>query len=150
MIRKLIGILLIAGIIAVILFLALLNPHETWQLSYSVQQFLIKLFHQNHQYLPRWVSDLRWLRIIAHIPIYFILGLIVRVFLFRGGTSALVCFGVSLLEETLKFFLPTREFGWIDLGFDALGYLFGVLLIELYSRWHKGRYKRRDRLDLSS
>ena len=48
--------------------------------------------------------------------------------------SIAICFGVSLLDQTVKIFIPGREFDWTDLPLDFFGYTVGSCLILLVYR----------------
>ena len=82
----------------------------------------------------RWTMDMHWFRTLLHLPLYFLLGCVagysVRIFWKAVG----ICGAAALADETLKIFLPTREFQAIDLGFDAIGFLIGIGIVFLLRR----------------
>ncbi len=43
-----------------------------------------------------------------------------------------VCSIIAMADETLKFFLPTREFEARDIILDAIGFLVGIGLVSFY------------------
>ncbi len=40
-----------------------------------------------------------------------------------------ICAIVAIADEMLKIFLPTREFGAVDLIFDTVGFLLGIAIV---------------------
>ena len=68
-----------------------------------------------------------------HLIEYFVLGVVIAVF-FKAMTwspwiagIAGCCFGLA--EETIKIFLPTREFGSVDLIKDFIGVWVAVAIV---------------------
>ena len=118
-----IKIILLIVVLLLILYLTLQSPEQTWALTNAVQSFLLHLFPEGTA--PNWITDGKLLRHAAHIPEYFLLGLaLCAVFANKKhGLLLALLFGLlaGLADETLKIFLPTREFSLNDLIFDAIG-----------------------------
>ena len=124
--KKLITGILLILVLLMVLFLALQGPKETTDLSNSVRQWFMKLGYKGTSVQFR--SD-------VHPIEYFIVGFAVILFCKTMGWKpwigliAACLFG--LLEETVKIFLPTREFGPADVlkDFIGAGIAFGVIMI---------------------
>ena len=125
--KKLITGILLILVLLMVLFLALQGPKETTDLSNSVQQWFMKLGYKGTS--SQFRSD-------VHLIEYFFVGLAVILFCKAMGwkpwigLAAACVFG--LLEETMKIFLPTREFGPADVLKDFLGagIAFGVMMLH--------------------
>ncbi len=76
-----------------------------------------------------WSVDLHWFRTLLHVPLYFALGMMAYFTFPRFWLSSMICTIVALADETLKIFLPTREFEVRDLGFDIIGFLLGIAMM---------------------
>ena len=127
-----IKIILLIIVLFLILFLTLQSPEQTWALTHTVQNFLLCLFPDGT--VPNWITDGKLFRHAAHIPEYFLLGLaLCAVFTpHKHGLWFTVAFGllIGLCDETLKHFLPTRDFSARDLAFDAIGIVLAAALWE--------------------
>ena len=73
------------------------------------------------------------LRSLAHIPLYFGLGVLCACFMnsMKWSTciAVIVGFIVGVLDETVKILLPTREFDIGDVMKDIIGVCIGVIVI---------------------
>ena len=127
-----IKIVLLIAVLLLILYLTLQSPEQTWALTHAVQSFLLRLFQDGTA--PNWITDGKLLRHAAHIPEFFLLGLaLCAVFTpHKHGLWLAIAIGllISLCDETLKNFLPTREFSIRDLAFDAIGIVLAAALWE--------------------
>ncbi len=137
--RKLIWMfpLLICGII---FYLSLQNPEDTLSVSYYVQ----KTVEESIKEKPTnpdvsWIYNIAKFRKLAHIPEYFALGSTMMLAILVDAErkkyaffmSAISCSLISILDQTIKFFLSGREFDLTDIGFDFIGYLCGTFLIGM-------------------
>ena len=99
-----------------VMFFTLQDAESTTSLSEAVRHWL-----ENHGV----IMESHALRSNIHILEYFILGLAVLLFgasrKWKITTSILVCVAIALFDETLKNWLPTREFDVIDLMKDFVG-----------------------------
>ncbi len=124
-IKRLLPIIIVFALIG---FLTLQSPEDTLRLSYGMQNIFLALFPNAS---GRWAFDMHWFRTLLHLPLYFLLGGIVSFAVPKFWKAAGICFAVALADETLKIFLPTREFGATDLAFDAIGFLLGIGIVTL-------------------
>ena len=122
--------------VSALLYLTLQSPNDTTELSNGFQRWVLSLWPKGQA--PEWAKDSHLIRSLAHIPEYFILGCC---FFFgfhftttRAGLWAVVtCSGFGLLDEGLKYLLPTREFDLGDWCLDLLGILLAVGIMALIS-----------------
>ena len=124
--KKIIAGLLLVVILAGVLFLALQGPKETTELSENVRKWFLKLGYRGTA--KQFRSDF-------HLIEYFIVGLALMFYACAAHIrlwKALIagCF-IGLLEETLKIFLPTREFSATDWLKDCIGVAAAFLLVVL-------------------
>ena len=126
MTKKIITGALLLFILSAVLFLALQGPQDTTGLSQAFYQKAKALgYRGTHE---QFRSDI-------HLPEYFLVALAAILFCKAMGWSPWIgaagacLFG--LMEETLKIFLPTREFGPRDLLMDVLGAALALTLILL-------------------
>ena len=136
---------LAALVLLTIFALTLQTPSQTMAESSRVQEWLIEFF-ERMGHAPAWIYDMHEVRSRAHIPEYFALAaalfLALRSSTARLRLSAALSFIISsltgLLDETLKIFLPTREFDGRDFLFDVLGsFAAAALMFTLVSLFKK-------------
>ncbi len=132
----------IAIMLIVIILGTTQSPSETISASRGLQD-LCKEIIPNAS--GRWATDMHWFRSLLHLPLYFMLGIIVAFSFSKVWVSVGVCSIIALADETLKIFLPTREFEVRDIIFDAIGFLVGIGLVAL-CRWIGSKRKNRDLL----
>ncbi len=127
-------------VLAIIIYLTCQSPEDTWRVSSGLRDFFMKILPNAY---GRWTTDMHWFRSLLHLPMYFVLGAFVQISIATYKKSVLICSCISLVDETLKVFLPTREFEIRDLGFDAVGYIIGILIVALFSYCITGICKKR-------
>lgn len=127
-VKRLLPVIIMLILIA---FLTLQSPEETLSLSGGMQRFLKALFPDA---TGRWTIDMHWFRTLLHLPLYFLLGIVVCLKVPKFWRAVGICSIVALADEIFKIFLPTREFGALDLIFDAIGFLAGISLVMII-RW---------------
>ena len=122
--KKIAASVLLLLVLASVLFLTLQGPVETNDLSNRVRKIFKNLGYKGTNQQFR--SDF-------HLIEYFIVGLASILFCRTMGwkiwVGAMLAVVVGLLEETLKIFLPTREFGKIDLIKDCIGALIAAVIV---------------------
>lgn len=122
-IRIILGAVLAAVVIAV-LFLTFQGPQETFSLSESVRSWFLKLGYKRGPLEFR--SDF-------HLVEYFVIGLVLAIFgkasKWKMWIPGVIGCVFGLIDETIKIFLPTREFSGIDLIKDFIGVWVAVILI---------------------
>ncbi len=113
--KKMSAVFLVLAI-GMVVFFTFQAPKASYDLSMSVKDWLV-----GHG------MDIEYsaLRTNAHLVEYFILGLALSLFAKNRGYKWWVPFaagcGMGLLDETVKVFLPGREFGRGDLIRDIVG-----------------------------
>lgn len=126
-IAKIICGIIVLAMIAGILYLTFQSPEQTTQLSETVRIWLKNL---------GWEMTPKEIRSKVHIPIYFLLGIVIFLFghamKWKWYVSVLLAISIALLDEGIKVFLSTREFDLMDLLNDFLGIGISSLLIGLF------------------
>ena len=125
------GILLVIVLVSILL-LTLQDPEGTVRLSETIRLQLEKIGFQ---------SDFHSFRSNAHLPVYFILGIVLGLFGRSCGwrwwiVAALGC-GFGLLDEGIKVLLPTREFDAVDLLKDWIGIGLGTAAVWMLTKGKK-------------
>ena len=112
---------------------------------------ILLLTVQSHQGTVRFSEGLRlWLerfefhsgfhsfRSNAHIILYFLFGFVLCLYGRERGWNwwiiLLLGCAVGLIDESIKFFLPTREFDVVDLAKDWIGVAMATFIIWLLKR----------------
>ena len=118
----------------VIFSLTFQSPAGTSELSKWFQEFLLGLFGEGNA--PAWLYDMHWVRSYAHIPLYFALSLslymALRASLPEGRLVKAMVLAilfsslVGLFDESIKEFLPMREFDIVDWGLDVAASVVGA------------------------
>lgn len=131
------GIIVIA-MIAGIFYLTFQSPQQTTKLSETVRI---------------WLKDRGWemtpkqIRSNVHIPMYFLLGLVIfffgRTMRWKWFFSLFNAMAIALLDEGIKVILPTREFDCRDLMKDFLGISGSWLLMGVFMLIKKVYLKRK-------
>ena len=140
-IKKVIIWLPTAFIIIIILALTFQSPEKTGTLSMGVQEAVVSTVSnvgvERKKLIQCWWYDFNNFRRLAHIVEYFPLGISVvipfRIVCKKKSVrfSFLVCALVSLIDQSLKGILPTREFDVKDIVLDLIGYAMGILLTAI-------------------
>ena len=143
--KKVFSLTVLGLSVILILSLTLQSNKGTGALTNSALQVVIssaeKTGMSREEVLAQWWANPDFIRKLAHIPEYFILGF-ASLFVFRFlkiknciNKSFVFCLCLSILDQTIKGILPTREFDITDLPIDFLGYGIGifsaVLLISI-------------------
>lgn len=128
---------LLLATLAGIFLLAQQSTKETSDLTWRVEQLLVRIIPPTGTGSagePTWLG--LTIRRLAHVVEYAVLGLIASlvVMQFAGITgraaayAATICFAASLADELHKVFVPGRHFDAHDLVLDAVGYLLAMIL----------------------
>ena len=118
-------------ILSAILILTLQSPAGSQGVSSFVQSIVLRIVD-----MP-WIHNMKLFRTVLHAPLYLLLGLALAILEKKFWKSIGIGFLIALADETLKIFLPTREFGALDLAFDAVGLIIGVGLVWLVRKLSK-------------
>ena len=125
------GLILVA-VIALVFFLTFQGPRETISLSEMVRAWAIRLGYNGDPLKFR--SDF-------HIVEYFVVGIASAIFAkgmnWRAWIPGIFASTIGLLDETIKIFLPTREFSGIDLLKDFCTVWAAILVVSLISNLMK-------------
>ena len=112
-------------VLLTVLFLTFQGPEDTVSLSEKVRSIAVNLGYTGS--LKQFRSDI-------HMVEYFGVGLAVALFFHVMGwkkwIGAVVAAIFGLIDETIKIYLPTREFGVMDLVKDVVGVgvAFGIVM----------------------
>lgn len=132
--KKTIYSVLLASVITSIFLLSFQSASGTVRLSENVRHWFEHLGLR---------SDFHSFRSNAHLVEYFALGVVLTLFGIefglKGNLILILGFSVGLLDETVKLFLPTREFEIIDLLKDCIGVIVAFYVVEII---HRMRYRK--------
>jgi len=126
-VSKKLSVVFLVLAIGMVVFFTLQAPKASYDLSMSVKDWLA-----GHG------MDIEYgaLRTNAHLVEYFILGLALSLFAKNRGYKWWIPFtagcGMGLLDETVKMFLPGREFGSRDILRDFVGVAVAVLIVTFH------------------
>ncbi len=126
--RIIVVVLPILAVVGGIFFLTFQSPEDTTMVSRTAHDVIVKYFQEGFM---REIADSQKFRTILHGPLYFLLGIVVRICVKRFWPAVGICAAVGLADETIKIFLPTREFDIIDFGVDIIGFMIGIGLVSL-------------------
>lgn len=122
--KKIAASILLVLVLASVLFLALQGPTETNDLSNKVRRFFTSLGYKGNN---------RQFRSDFHLIEYFAVGIASILFCRAMGWKIWIGLVITclfgFLEETLKIFLPTREFGVVDFVKDCIGALIASVIV---------------------
>lgn len=75
-----------------------------------------------------WWNDSSNFRKLGHVIEFFALGAIAFLTVKHMRISLVICACVSLIDQTIKIFVPVRHFDANDLLFDAIGYVIPIII----------------------
>ncbi len=146
---KVLSTVFLASVIFIIFYLTFQSHDSTLELSEGLRNVFSEEFMPEEETAEEveqpWWNDLGHFRKLAHIPEYGLLGVAAAFFYYCHFDtyvhlgSFLFCMAVSLLDQTVKEFLPTRYFDASDLPLDFTGYVLGILFVTLvydFLRYH--------------
>ena len=125
--------------IAGILLLTTQNIHDNAMLSEGFRRLLVKIYDcLGLDSSSAWWNDQLAVRRLGHVIEYGLLGIASAVAVYDDrhrlrsvGMALLICLAVSMIDQCVKIFVPVRHFDVVDIGFDAVGAVIGVLLITV-------------------
>lgn len=123
--------------VCIIFFLTFQSQPDTSAISGKFQSILESLFGIGN--VPLWVESMSFLRAFAHIPLYLFLGISAyasfRLYGLTIKRTIVIAFLLSscigLFDESIKIFIPGREFDLVDWVLDVAGILSGIILASL-------------------
>ena len=125
--------------IAVIFFLTFQSQPDTSEISGKFQSILAGIFGEG--YIPEWVKSMSFLRAFAHVPLYLFLSLSSFASFYLYGVafgrslliSLILSSCVGLADESIKIYIPGREFDLVDWTLDVAGIISGLCIILMIS-----------------
>lgn len=75
-----------------------------------------------------WWNSGAGIRLVGHVIEYFALGLVVGIAVKWKIVGLIVCMAISLIDQTVKIFIPARHFDWGDIPFDIIGFCCGLAI----------------------
>lgn len=130
MIRKIVSYIIIVIAIGIILYLTLMKLDDSVILSELVRSFMNNICSKlGFNTSSEWWNSASNIRLIGHVIEYFVLGLAVGIAIKRKIVAVIVCMSVSLLDQSLKIFIPARHFDKSDIPFDVIGFCCGLFII---------------------
>lgn len=138
----------IFGIISITIMIVIFSfSNQNGETSYGVSSFVLDILKNinidNH--IPLINNSANYtLRKIAHITLYFILGIFVScstLFIKKNGKgyhifgiSSIICFMYACLDEFHQTFINGRTGQFKDVGYDAIGFASAILLVILINK----------------
>ncbi len=156
-IYKAISLILIILLMAFIFSLSAENASVSTNTSLSVTTKVLSLIYDGFEYLTKQEQTKlvaafdKTVRTIAHFSEYALLSFLFTINLSlyklreikKAALALSGCFIFSVFDEIHQIFVPGRSFQLIDLFFDFLGALTGLLVFHLISIFFSKRKKRR-------
>ncbi len=128
--KRVLGFIPVVIVVELILFLTLQSIQETVFLSESFRRWLISLCGRFGFYeAGKWLDSSIIIRRIGHVIEYFVLGIAAAISLKRKRYALLFCLCISVADQIIKIYVPGRHFDWMDLMFDAMGYVIGLSVV---------------------
>ena len=115
-----------------ILFLTTQNIQDNAKISEGFREGLIKLCDEiGIDNRGAWWNDKLAVRKLGHILEYGLLGLASGVAFCDSHRLSVVkavglCLIISIIDQTIKIFVPVRHFDIVDIGFDLIGAVIGI------------------------
>ena len=149
-VHKFLPFIFVIFAVSVIFFLTFQSRPDTSELSGKFQSILASLF--GYENIPAWVESMMFLRTFAHVPLYFFLGVSAFASFYLYGLSlrrtvmiaVLLSASAGLLDESIKIYIPGREFDLVDWVLDVAGSLCGVLMTLLMIKLFRRRKENED------
>ena len=126
--------------VGVILFLTTQNIQDNARISEGFREGLIEVYEQlGLDDDSAWWNDKLAVRRLGHVIEYGLLGIASAIAVGdtrSKGVAKVVglCVGISILDQVLKIFVPIRHFDVVDIGYDAIGALMGILITKAIIR----------------
>ena len=125
--------------VAGILFLTTQNISDNAKLSEGLRAALVRVYDMlGLDSTNAWWNDRLAVRRLGHILEYGALGIASSIaFDSRKGsvlTAISLCLVISVLDQTVKIVVPVRHFDIVDIGYDLIGTVAGVLIAAAVGR----------------
>lgn len=124
--------------VAGILFLTTQNISDNAAISEGFRKLLIEFYESaGLDSDGAWWNDKLAVRRLGHILEYGVLGIASGIALIDLDShrissilkALIFCLVISILDQTVKIFVPVRHFDIVDIGFDLVGAGLGVLVV---------------------
>ena len=129
MLNKIAPYTLLSLAIGAIMYLTVMKLDDTVYLSESFRTLINSMCGKlGIDTSAEWWNSGAGIRWIGHVIEYFTLGLVVGIAIKRKLVSVIVCMAVSLIDQTVKIFIPARHFDKGDIPFDIVGFCCGLAI----------------------
>lgn len=132
-------------IISIVMMIVIFSfSNQNGETSYGVSSFVLDILKNININIDKHIPLINnsadyTLRKIAHITLYFILGIFVScstLFIKKNGKgyhifgiSSIICFMYACLDEFHQTFINGRTGQFKDVGYDAIGFVSAILLV---------------------
>ena len=136
--KRFIKFIPIALVVVGILYLTTQNISDNARLSEGLRAVLVKVYERlGIDSSKAWWNDKLAVRRLGHVIEYGLLGVASGIAFIdghRNGVSGVLkavvlCLVISVLDQCVKIFVPVRHFDVVDIGYDLIGALTGVLSV---------------------
>ncbi len=111
------------------MFLTVMKLDDTIYLSESFRNVMNALCGRlGVDTSTEWWNSGAGIRLIGHVMEYFALGLVVGFAVKSKIVGFIVCMAISIIDQTVKIFIPARHFDWGDIPFDICGFCCGLAI----------------------
>ena len=129
MFRKFVPYILIFLPIVAIMYLTIMKLDDTVYLSESFRTSMNAICgRMGYDTSTEWWNSGAGIRLIGHVMEYCALGTVVGIVIKRKLIGLIMCMAVSLIDQTVKIFIPARHFDWWDIPFDIIGFCCGLAI----------------------
>ncbi len=129
MIKKIAPYVVLVLAIAGIIYLTVMKLDDTVYLSESFRNTMNAVCSRlGFDTSSEWWNSGAGIRLIGHVLEYFALGLVVGIAVKSKVVGLIVCMAISLIDQTVKIFIPARHFDWGDIPFDITGFCCGLAI----------------------
>ena len=137
----------IAVVVAGILFLTTQKISDNAAISERFRKLLIECYESaGIDSASAWWNDRLAVRRLGHVIEYCLLGIASGIAFVDSHRSSILkaiglCLLISVLDQVVKIFGPVRHFDIVDIGFDLIGAVVGVLVVTAVGMMIEG-FKR--------
>lgn len=129
MFKKIALYILILIAVAGIMYLTVMKLDDTVYLSESFRNTMNAVCGRlGIDTSAEWWNSGAGIRWMGHVIEYFALGLVVGIAVKSKIVLLIVCMAISLIDQTVKIFIPARHFDWGDILFDIVGFCCGLAI----------------------
>ncbi len=130
MLNKTVKMIPVVMAVGLIFALTMQNVTETVALSEGFRNWIIMVCERfDADTVKGWMDSTVAVRRLGHVIEYFVLGVAAAVSVRKKRYALLFCVCISLVDQIIKIYVPGRHFDWVDILFDAVGYLSGSAVV---------------------